>query len=413
MTRSRYRGLRGNDGQTLVIFALALVALLAMVALIIDGGNAFAQQRRTQNGADAAAEAGAVELARRLAQLPPTGPGEQAVWDGRVLAAVNATATANGLTVVGTPEYTDVDGAVLGLVGTGSIPDGTQGVRAAGSLQFSTYIAGVIGLNQLTASATATAVTGYVDEVGRGGLIPLTFPVIITQCETGSGPAKLVNPVEPVDPETGLTLWPTGEANMVALPLCSNGPGNVGWIDWDPPAGGASDIAASIIEPDNGTITTPKWYFVAETGAVKSLDDEMDTWETKDILLPIFHVQLDDPATPAVDETLIGTCDTEPTGDQTRLRDCPAGHNGGTGQNQWYFLVSFGEFHLEHSYIQGLHEAECNDPSLAIPATSGSGSPINNCLIGYFNAPVIAKSGSVGSGTSAYSYTPLAIQLIK
>ena len=402
MTRSRYRWLRGNDGQTLVIFALALAGLLAMVALIIDGGNAFAQQRRTQNGADAAAEAGAVELARRLVGLP----GTEADWDGRVLAAVNATATANGLTVVGTPEYTDVDGAVLGPVGTGVIWDGTQGVRAAGSRQFSTYIAGVIGLSQLTASANATAVTGYVDEVGLGGLIPLTFPVILTQCETGGGSNRLVNPL-------GNEGWPTGPENLVALPLCSNGPGNVGWIDWDPPAGGASDVAASILEPDNGTVTTPKWYFVAETGAITSLDDEMDTWEGKDILLPIFHVQADNPATPE-DESLVGTCDTAPTGSQTLLGDCPAGHNGGSGQNQWYFLVTFAKFHLEHSYIQGNHQVECNDSlSLAIPATSGTGNQINNCLIGYFKEPVIAKNASVGSGTAYSNLSPLAIQLIK
>lgn len=401
MTRSHYRRRRGNDGQTLVIFTMALVALLTMVALIIDGGNAFAQQRRTQNGVDAAAEAGTVELARRLVGLP----GTDADWDGRVLAAVNATASANGLTSVDAPEYTDVDGTVLGPVGTGSIPNGTQGVRAGGSLQFSTFIAGVVGFNQFTASANATAVTGYVDEVGVGGLIPLTFPIILTRCDTGGGSNRLYHPL-------GDEEWPTGPENMVALPLCSNGPGNVGWIDWDPPFGGASDIAASIRTPDNGTVTTPKWYFVAETGAVTSLDDDMDTWEGKDILLPIFHVQADDPATPE-DEALLGTCDTEPGGSQTLLGDCPAGHNGGTGQNQWYYLVAFGEFHLEHSYIQGNYEAECNDSSLAVPASSGDGNLLNNCLIGYFNEPVIASNVTVGSGSAASSFSPLGIQLIR
>ena len=38
-----------GQGQSLVLFTLAVIALLAMASLVIDGGNAFAQQRVTQN----------------------------------------------------------------------------------------------------------------------------------------------------------------------------------------------------------------------------------------------------------------------------------------------------------------------------------------------------------------------------
>ena len=48
---------RDERGQVLVIVAGALVALIAMVGLVIDGGYAWGQQRDTQNGADAAAKA--------------------------------------------------------------------------------------------------------------------------------------------------------------------------------------------------------------------------------------------------------------------------------------------------------------------------------------------------------------------
>lgn len=44
-------------GQMLVIFALALIALVGMVGLIIDGGDSFLQRRDQQNVADAAAMA--------------------------------------------------------------------------------------------------------------------------------------------------------------------------------------------------------------------------------------------------------------------------------------------------------------------------------------------------------------------
>lgn len=49
-------------GQVIVIFTLALVAMIAMVGLVIDGGAAFAQRRGQQNAADLAALAGADAL---------------------------------------------------------------------------------------------------------------------------------------------------------------------------------------------------------------------------------------------------------------------------------------------------------------------------------------------------------------
>ena len=217
-----------------------------------------------------------------------------------------------------------------------------------------------------TASAEATAITGYVVESGYGGVIPLTFPILLTQCESGGGSTKLYFPDDgisapPDNPAIG-TPWPFGPNNRIAIPLCSNGPGNVGWIDWSAPNGGASEIAAEIRTPGNPPISTPHWYEVTETGAITSLDDDMDTWEGKDIYLPIFHAEADDPST-AADEELIGTCDAEPANPKKALIDCAAADMGANGQG-WYFLETIGVFHLEHSYIQGNHQAECNGPGL-------------------------------------------------
>ena len=126
---SRISGREGRRGQTLVLFAGGIIAFIGMVGLVIDGGNAFAQQRRTQNGADASAEAGATQLARKALGVPPTA--NDATWDQRVLDAVNATAAANDLTIVGASQYTDVSGVVLGPVGTGTIPVDRSGGKAA------------------------------------------------------------------------------------------------------------------------------------------------------------------------------------------------------------------------------------------------------------------------------------------
>lgn len=52
-----------ESGQVLVIVALFLVALLAMLALVVDGGNLYLHRRAMQNAADAGAIAGARVLA--------------------------------------------------------------------------------------------------------------------------------------------------------------------------------------------------------------------------------------------------------------------------------------------------------------------------------------------------------------
>jgi hypothetical protein len=66
-----------------------------------------------------------------------------------------------------------------------------------------------------------------------------------------------------------------------------------------------------------------------------------------------------------------------------------------------------------HSYIQGSHQAECNDPSLVSTASPpGAGNLENNCLIGHFKDKVVARNMTVVSGTATSEFTPLAIQLI-
>jgi uncharacterized membrane protein len=51
-----------QKGQSLVIFAVALAGLLALLALVIDGGLIYSHRRTAQTAADAAALAGAREL---------------------------------------------------------------------------------------------------------------------------------------------------------------------------------------------------------------------------------------------------------------------------------------------------------------------------------------------------------------
>ena len=60
-----------ESGATLVMFALSLIVLLGMVALVVDGGGMFVAKRRVVAGADAAALAAAQSCASsQPAQAP-------------------------------------------------------------------------------------------------------------------------------------------------------------------------------------------------------------------------------------------------------------------------------------------------------------------------------------------------------
>ena len=117
----------GQRGQALFIFVIALVALIAMTGLILDGGAVFAQQRVAQNGADGAATAGTVEIAANLGS-PGIKNGAD-VWN-----AIDGTAADNGLENW-TAIYTDVYGEPIGedVVNTGAIPADAEGSPGLGN----------------------------------------------------------------------------------------------------------------------------------------------------------------------------------------------------------------------------------------------------------------------------------------
>ena len=142
----------GQGGQAIAVIAIALTVVLAAGAMVIDGGNAMAQQRGTQNGADSAALAGATVIAENMG-----GAGET---DADVSTAVNNALGDNSTT--GTSSYyVDYSYNIVGTIGRGgSIPDRAGGVQVGGARTFNTFLAGILGMNAWTAGAQATAMAG-------------------------------------------------------------------------------------------------------------------------------------------------------------------------------------------------------------------------------------------------------------
>ena len=140
---------RDERGQIIVIFALALVALVAMVGLILDGGSAFAQRRSEQNTVDLAALAAANDLIVNQGSA-------NWVATARSVAKKNGFEHGvNGVTVDVTCK--NCPGQAVDTSASGV--QVTVGITAPHQNAF----AGVVGMPTWDVSATATSKTGWPD----------------------------------------------------------------------------------------------------------------------------------------------------------------------------------------------------------------------------------------------------------
>jgi Flp pilus assembly protein TadG len=391
-----HRPNRDDRGQVLVVVAAGLVVIVAMVGLVIDGGYAWGQQRQTQNGADAIANAGATVLAARLAGVPKT--------DGDVGCAVQTAATVNGIANP-TAFYTDINGVFLtpsvqvggcAVGGGAAIPANAAGVKATGQRTFNTYLARVIGFNQFTATANATAVTGILSNVCPASsgcaVLPVTFPTISVVCDgtnrqiqVGTSEWPLVQVTDPAAPNYAST------SNEVIVPLCTTGPGAVGWLDF-----GCGNLSNEINNPCNISIPIPTWLHT-EPGNTNSLDNDLAQFSGPQLGVPddsIVLIPLND-----------NTCNTKPPDNQP---DCPGGNGSGNGNNFYYHIPKFAGFMVDHVYTSGNNPPECNSAP-GSPLVGGNGS--TGCFKGWFVRYEV--NGPVGPGaTGANDPAVIGIQLI-
>lgn len=139
-------------GQILFVFALALVAIVAMTGLVLDGGSTFVQRRDMQNAADAAAMAGAYDYANK-------NDATSAILAAHAVAVVNGYPNGVGGVVV----------QVSVVNGGGGATDITVGISKPHRNSFS----GIVGLSSWGVSTTATAETGLPNSAV--GALPIIF----------------------------------------------------------------------------------------------------------------------------------------------------------------------------------------------------------------------------------------------
>lgn len=176
---------RQEPAQIMVLFALSIVAICAMVATILDGGTLYLQRRTVQNAADAAALAGTRAL--QQATISPNGTVGTQVCAYLVANAFGVTPTATAY-FVATDGTTNLGSIALpaGCSGTApnsAIPTGASGVHVDATIgPYDTYMAGIVGIRQLSAVAQSTAQVGGL-AIPEAALTPLA----------GCGPDMLFN----------------------------------------------------------------------------------------------------------------------------------------------------------------------------------------------------------------------------
>jgi len=349
-------------GQVLVIVALGMVALIAMAGLVTDAGLAWANKRQAQNLADAAAMAGTrlIAIDRYQKAYDPSATPTFANPGTAIQAAItnafaydasgNQTFAAPTWGTPGSPEYTDFKGRRFpnpdfpGIgplyVVSGAIPGQAQGVWVPASAVSNTLVIKVIGINTVSNSTSAAAVTG--PSVPLGKLLPLVVRDRYTHCSnssefrTGTCDAAAVNPPIPGGPPSYQRTFQEGcvynfrqtnpgeqpcngsiDPNMPAL----FGPGNFGWLDWNAGSSPDSDLIAWIDDPSTAptawysticpdpltsetckvaqnTLPSPKddvyWRLDGTTGNKQSALDELATlYINKEVYVPIWRTTED------------------------------------------------------------------------------------------------------------------------
>ena len=178
----RLSPLRDDRGATIVIIAVAMVALMGLIGLAIDVGAIFAERRELSRGADAAVLAVAEDCGRGIVECNTAA--------ATITAEAYADANADDGAAAIQSLVLDLNARTVDVtVKTIDPDDGTD--------RFKLFFMRVLGIDSTTVTASATAAWGY-------PLWASAFPLIISDCEYN----RFVDPITgPPDPPVTVTIF--------------------------------------------------------------------------------------------------------------------------------------------------------------------------------------------------------------
>jgi hypothetical protein len=374
---------RSESGQSIIVIAFIVMVILALLALVVDVGNAYAQRRVLQNAVDAAAIAGATKLSERGSR-DAHGYWTNPVTDRDIKMSMDTYARDNGVDPDSVEMwYVDKFGDDIAEVGSlrGSpAPHNAMGVRVEGNLSFATYFAHLLGFEDMTVSAPSHA---YVLTGPCSGTNLFPMAVNINTFPNGV-------------PQIGETYTMLGGS-----PNPHND--NFWWVHWDPRGSNANYQQGPSSQALDWNLADPSRSNLWRTGnwVQRSQGVQMDS-QTRCLL----EGRINGNGTLASDcnasmpsivlepEVIIPIFDSHSTA-------CPAGEDpetcGQAGNTEGYRIVGFAKFHMTCYYHSNTKYAgNCS-------ACDGAS---NKCATGYFvdwvDEPF--EDGCMETGASAPSY---------
>jgi hypothetical protein len=311
---------QSEHGQNLVLFAVIMVVLVALAALVIDGGFAYTKRREAQNAADAGALAGANAL---CAGNP--GLAEPQALDY----AINR----NGATAA-------------------EVIQSTKVITVTTTIPHQTFLAGIFGTEVVTTTATASA--GCYTPCSGTGVLPVAWscrapagdPIDPQTCEIQYGTSAVPGPLYVImdsikssdeflcqDPITHLPVGAMNcDLNNDGVNELFGGAGNRGWLNLDGGSGSASEMKGWVENHGYvGEVFIHTW-FGGSNGDKTSVFKAVQDYLIDDIvLLPVFDAYCD------------GTPDTACPGLYHSGQDSIVPGSGG-GFN--YHVISFSAFKI-------------------------------------------------------------------
>lgn len=228
-----------QSGQSLVLIALLLPALLGVIALAIDGGYAYAQRRQMQNAADAAAVAGARAFALQ----------------NNVNSEVSRFTSANGASSFSWRQLSETQTDVLT-----NLSINLTNIEVTANVTFDTFFARIVGINQMTATATARARVQPVNGIGN------MLPIIPYEQNFVFGQEY--------------NMWDNVQ----------NAPGGFGWVNWDGGSPSTPVLVNYISNPASSGVRNIGDWVHSMTGVKSSsqVRDALSYWLNRPVIVPMY-----------------------------------------------------------------------------------------------------------------------------
>jgi hypothetical protein len=244
-----------RQGQSLPLIALIIVVLFGMVALSVDVGNTYAQNRNAVRATNAAALAGMDKLIHNGS-------------DGTVAASIQASFKSNGITAQLDPRvplesgdrrvianYLDAGGNPLGggcYVGQcGGVPPNVAYIQVRTEGTVDTYFARVVGRDTLPVKAQAFA--------AQCSPVKGVYPIAVNAKDLDLNAGKFLPPtVQSEMSYYGLYADPQYPDGLSARRIYNktnfNVPGSFSWLQWTAPANGGSAVNTEDMLANDGNL---------------------------------------------------------------------------------------------------------------------------------------------------------------